>query len=84
MKCEHDGYSIECFEIGRGLWHARIQRADLKPVLLDGVTLSALEIGFAWPTPDDAIAHARTRIDRFKERYAAAAAMPRIELAARH
>ena len=84
MKCDHDGYRIETFEMGRGLWHARIQRADLKPVLLDGVLLSVLEVGFAWSSPDEAVAHARTRIDHFKNRYATAGSGPPVELAAAH
>jgi hypothetical protein len=84
MKCDHDGYSIECFEIGRGLWHARIQRADLKPVILDGVLLPALEVGFAWSNPDDAVAHARTQIDHFKNRFATAASVPQVEHSAAH
>src|ERR1700679_2203350 len=47
----YDGFEIESFEIGRGLWHARIRRADLNPVIIDGVSFPTLEMGFAWPNP---------------------------------
>ena len=47
----YDGFTIESFEAGRGLWHARIRRADLQPVVLDGVSFASLEVGFAWSTP---------------------------------
>ncbi len=83
MTCDYDSYKIECFEIGKGLWHARIWRADLKPVILDGVPLSALEVGFAWSNPDAALADARTQIDKFK-RYASGRQLPQAELATTH
>jgi hypothetical protein len=73
MQCDYDGFKIESFEAGRGLWHARIRRADLTPVVIDGVLFSALEVGFAWSDPDSAIVDAKTQIDRLKlNRYAAA------------
>jgi hypothetical protein len=62
----HDGFEIELFEAGRGLWHTRIRRADLKPVIIDGVSFPALEVGFAWAHPDAAVADAKTQIDRLK------------------
>jgi hypothetical protein len=68
----YDGFEIESFEAGRGLWHARIRRADMNPVIIDGVSFSALEMGFAWSNPDAAIADARTRIDVLKHRRMAA------------
>jgi hypothetical protein len=68
----YDGFEIESFEIGRGLWHARIRRADLNPVIIDGVSFPTLEMGFAWPNPDAAIADAKTRIDALKRRRMAA------------
>ena len=66
MQCDYDGFKIETFEAGQGLWHARISRADLMPVVIDGVLFSALEVGFAWSDPDSAIADAKTQIDRLK------------------
>ena len=73
MQCDYDGFKIESFEAGRGLWHARIRRADRKPVIIDGVLFSALEVGFAWSDPEAAIADAKTQIDRLKlNRYATA------------
>ncbi len=69
MTCLYDGYDIESFEAGRGLWHARIRRADLKPVVISGHPFPTLEIGFAWSDPDAAIADAKSHIDRFKHRW---------------
>jgi hypothetical protein len=63
MQCDYEGFKIESFEAGRGLWHARIRRADLTPVVIDGVLFSTLEVGF---DPDSAIADAITQIDRLK------------------
>jgi hypothetical protein len=71
MQCDYDNFRIESFEAGTGLWHARISRADLKPVIIDGVLFSSLEVGFAWSDPEAAIADAKTQIDRLKlQRYA--------------
>jgi hypothetical protein len=72
MQCDYDGFTIESFEAGRGLWHARIRRADLSPVIIDGVLFSTLEVGFAWSDPDAAIADAKMQIERLKlNRYTA-------------
>lgn len=79
MHCDYDGFRIESFEAGKGLWHARIQRADMMPVSIDGVTFTALEVGFAWSDPDAAIADAKAQIDQLKlKRYAAQ--LPKTEL----
>jgi hypothetical protein len=51
MQCDYDGFEIEPFEAGRGLWHARIWRADRKPVIIDGVLFAALEVGSRGPIP---------------------------------
>jgi hypothetical protein len=64
----YDGFKIEAFEAGRGLWHARIRRTDLKPVIIDGVSFPELEVGFAWSDPGAAIADAKTRIDYLNQR----------------
>jgi len=73
----HDGFQIEPFEAGEGFWHTRIRRADRKPVMIDGVSFSALEVGFAWSDPDDAIADAKIQIDRFRlARYATSEPTP--------
>ena len=83
MHCFHDGFKIEAFEAGQGLWHARIRRADLKPVSIDGVSFSTLEVGFAWSDPDAAIADAKAQIDQLKlKRYATAGQMPQAEQSA--
>jgi hypothetical protein len=66
MQCDYDGFTIENFEAGQGLWHARIRRTDLMPVMIDGVLFSALEVGFAWSDPDTAIADAKIQIERLK------------------
>jgi hypothetical protein len=78
----YDGFTIESFEAGRGLWHARITRADLKPVIIDGVLFSSLEVGFAWSNPDAAVADAKTQIDRLKLRSAIIGQMPQPEMPA--
>ncbi len=56
----YDGFLIMTFEAGRSLWHAKIRRADLKPVIIDGVSFPELEVGFAWSDPDAAIEDAKT------------------------
>jgi hypothetical protein len=66
----YDGFQIESFEAGTGLWHARIRRADQEPVVIDGVLFSTLEVGFAWSSPDAAVADAKTQIDHLNQRYA--------------
>jgi hypothetical protein len=77
---DYEGFKIESFEAGKGLWHARIMRADLAPVMIDGVSFSALEVGFAWATPDAAVADAKFQIDQLRlTRYAPTGEMPQGE-----
>ena len=57
-------FEINSFEAGKGLWHARVQRIDHIPVVIDGISFPALELGFAWSDRDAAIAHAKSQIDR--------------------
>jgi hypothetical protein len=64
----YDGFQIETFEAGRGLWRARIRRADLQPVVIDGVSFPELEVGFAWHNAGAAVADAKTRIDYLNQR----------------
>ncbi len=71
MTSLHGEYSIESFEAGRGLWHARIRRADEKPLIVNGSAFPHLEVGFAWTDRTAAIEDARTYIDRFGPRWAA-------------
>src|SRR3954454_23305663 len=59
MTCDYNGFSIESFEAGTGLWHARIRRADQEPVVIEGLPFAALEVGFACADPADAIATAK-------------------------
>jgi hypothetical protein len=35
---------------------------------IDGISLPTLEVGFAWPDSDAAIAHAIVRIDQMKHK----------------
>jgi hypothetical protein len=65
----YGGFEIKSFEAGQGLWHARIQRADQKPVIIDGISFPMLEVGFAWSDRDAAIADAKALIDQFPQRY---------------
>lgn len=79
----YEGFAIECYEAGKGLWHARLRRADRKPVTIGGVSFPTLEIGFAWPDPNAAIMDARNQIDRLNlKRYAAAGQASQNELSA--
>jgi hypothetical protein len=64
----YHGFQIEAFEAGKGLWHARIRRVDQMPVIIDGVSFPALEVGFAWSNPDAAVADAKARIDYLNQR----------------
>ena len=83
MHCDYDGFRIEFFEAGKGLWHARIRRADLMPVSIDGVTFAALEVGFAWSDPDAAIADAKAQIDQLRlKRYAGQLPHAELQIAA--
>jgi hypothetical protein len=82
MQCDHNGFTIETFEAGKGLWHARITRADLKPVVIDGVLFSALEIGFAWSSPETATADAKAQIDHLNRRGVSAGPMLQSERSA--
>lgn len=83
MHHDHDGFKIECFEAGKDLWHARIMRADLQPVVIDGVSFSALEVGFAWASPDAAVADARSQIDQLRlNRYVTFGEVPQAERSA--
>ena len=65
----YSGFEIKSFEAGKGLWHARIQRADQEPVVIDGISFPTLEVGFAWSDPDSAISDAKTLIDQFQQRF---------------
>jgi hypothetical protein len=75
----YHGFKIESFEVGRGLWHARIKRLDLMPVIIDGVLFSTLEVGFAWSDPDAAVADAKTQIDQLNRRGAGIGRTPQAE-----
>ena len=76
---DYRGFTIELFEAGTGLWHARIQLADQKPIIIDGVLFSALEVGFAWSTPEAAAADARSHIDLLNQRCANFGQKPQAE-----
>ena len=70
MDCIYQGYDIESFEAGTDLWQARIRRADLKPLLIDGALFPRVEVGFAWPDREAAIADAKKQIDRVRTLWA--------------
>src|SRR2546430_9637026 len=65
MTTLYDGFDIESFEAGKGLWHARIRPADQRPVVIDGISFSAPDVGFASNDPQQAIADAQRHIHRF-------------------
>ena len=82
MTCLYDDFAIECFEAGRGLWHARILRADHGPLVINGVSFPSLEVGFAWSNAQAAIADAKSHIDRLGLRWASRqGAAPRLAAA---
>jgi hypothetical protein len=64
----YSGFQIETFEAGKNLWRARIRRADLEPVIIDGVSFPELDVGFAWSNKEAAIVDAKTRIDYLNQR----------------
>ena len=68
MTTFHGEFGIESFEAGRGLWHARIRRANYEPLIIDGIAVPHLEVGFAWPDGTAAIDDAKAHIDRFGRR----------------
>jgi hypothetical protein len=79
MIYSYNGFDIESFEAGKGLWHARIKRADQTPVVIDGVLFPTLEVGFAWSDPDAAIADAKAHVDRFRRRHAGPSPAPQLQ-----
>lgn len=62
-------FEIETREIGRGLWHARVSRADHKPTLIDGNEFEYLDVGVAWPSVEAALADAQKFIDLMSRRF---------------
>lgn len=67
MTSFREEFGIESFEAGRR-WHARIRRTSRKPLIINGVAVPHLEVGFAWPDGTAAIGDAKTPIDRFEPR----------------
>jgi hypothetical protein len=80
MTSFHGEFGIESFEVGRGLWHARIRRANDEPLFINGVGFPHLEVGFAWPDRTAAIDDAKAHIDRFGPRWAARGATSATQL----
>ena len=58
------------FEAGSGLWHARIRRADISPLVINGMPFPRSKSASPGSDPDAAIADAKHHIDRFKHRWA--------------
>jgi hypothetical protein len=57
-------FEIETFEVGPGLWHERFRRIDGKPVLIEGFSSEAFDVGIAWAIREAAMTDARQFIDR--------------------
>jgi len=55
------GFSNRIFRGWKGSVARAIRRLDQEPVAIDGVSFSTLEVGFAWPDPDAAIADAKPK-----------------------
>jgi hypothetical protein len=65
-------FEIEAFEVGRGLWHARVRRVDGKSILIEDFSSETFHVGIAWQTREAAIADAKHYIDRMIGRLDAA------------
>jgi hypothetical protein len=54
-------FEIETFQLGQDQWHACFRLiARSKPIVIDGIALGVINVGFAWPTPDAALKDAQT------------------------
>jgi hypothetical protein len=76
MNYDYQDFEIEPFELGRGRWHARFGRADKQAIVIDGVMLSTLNVGLAWPNPDAAVDDAKAAIDRLRKNMVASGLCP--------
>jgi hypothetical protein len=56
-------FKIETFELGPDQWHACLRCIDRKQILIDGISLTTLHVGLAWPA-EAALADAQGFIDR--------------------
>jgi hypothetical protein len=68
MAFAYGEFQIETFEMGRGLWHARAHRTDGKPMLLEGAEFSEIQVGFSWPTAEQALVDAQAFLQRLGSR----------------
>ena len=60
-------FQVETFELGTGLWHARVLRCDHQPVIFDGEPFEFLHMGMSWPNAQAALEDAKSFIDRMIE-----------------
>jgi hypothetical protein len=62
-------FEIETFQLGQDQWHACFRPIDRsKPIVIDGIALGVVNVGFAWPTSDAAIKDAQSYIERMTSR----------------
>jgi len=62
-------FEIETFQLGRDQWHACFRSKDRsKPIVVDGIALGVINLGFAWPTQDAALKDAQSYIERMAGR----------------
>jgi hypothetical protein len=62
-------FEIETFQLGREQSHACFRPIDrTKPIVIDGVALGVVNVGFAWPTSDAALKDAKNYIERMTGR----------------
>ena len=62
-------FEIETFQLGRDQWHACFRPIDRsKAIVIDGITLGVVNLGFAWPTRDAALKDAQSYIERMAGR----------------
>jgi len=57
-------FEVETFEMGTGLWHARVLRCDRQPLIFGGEPFEFLHIGLSWPSAQAALEDAQSFIDR--------------------
>ncbi|WP_146159837.1 hypothetical protein [Bradyrhizobium sp. MOS002] len=60
-------FEVERFELGTGLWHARVLRSDHRPVVFDGEPFEFPHTEMSWPNAQAAHEDSKSFIDRMIE-----------------
>jgi hypothetical protein len=57
-------FEIKTFQLGHDQWHACFRPIDRsRPIMINGVALGVINLGFAWPTPQVAVRAHRARLN---------------------